>query len=268
MKIAITCDEHLGITSVSAVREMVRALTQEQPDVIIAAGDLGEKTEDFEQCLILLADVAPTKLALAGNHDLWAYGTENSLELWEATLPRLSADCGFAWLEHENFYDGNIAVVGSYMHYDYSSKDRVGTCAGLSDDYYAMHKHRVNNDGRFLQGLPPDKEFATTIGAAFIQRLEEAQARSDIIQIIVVTHVPCLEQQITRKPYNFAWSVATPYFGNLSYQKQILACSKVTHVVSGHSHQAINRNAGPVAAIVIGSDYRKPRYEIINTGDK
>lgn len=267
MKIVITCDLHFGPTGKKTVTKMLQEIQNEQPDVVVLAGDIGEGEKNIDRCLGLFDPLACPVLVLAGNHDLWVDEGESSLEMWNETLPELvTLQHKYLWLEEKNHYIRNIAIVGSYLHYDYSAADKVGVSAGLTDAYWQENKRHVNNDGWYMRGLPSDKEFAATIGKAFVTRLEEAQQREKITQIIVVTHVPCLERQITRRPHNHSWSLGTPYFGNITYESKILGCSKVTHVISGHSHQDERHDINGVQAIVIPSDYGAPKYEVIETG--
>jgi hypothetical protein len=113
------------------------------------------------------------------------------------------------------------------LHYDLSAKDKVGPVAMLPDEYFIANKANIINDGRFFVGLPADKDFAKMVGEGFRQRLVAAK---DDQAIMVVTHVPCIEQLITRRPNDTRWATSTPFFGNLSHEKLIKSCS-------GHSHQ-------------------------------
>jgi predicted phosphohydrolase len=266
MKIIITCDLHLGHTSEFAIAEMVQNIINDNPDVVVIGGDVGERPRNFSRCLSLFDKLKCSKLVLVGNHDLWAYDypNENSLELWTTVLPQIAEAYGFQWLEDNNFYSSGIAIGGSYLHYDYSAKETVGVCSALPDEFYETNKHKINNDGNFMRGLPTDKEFAASIGAAFRERLQEAQDHESVSRIIVVTHVPCLECQMVRKPNDYKWAVANAYFGNLSHQDVILGSSKVTDVISGHSHVDVHKTTDgvdgrQVNAVVIGSDYGKPK---------
>lgn len=275
MKIAITADLHYSITSPTNITQLAQGMLDHQPDVVVIAGDVAEVLVDidlFSDCLNIFSSLFKCPiLVLAGNHDLWVKDNNakiNSIQLWDSTLEELTKNAGCIWLEHRNWKKDSVAIVGSYLHYDFSAKDIVGPMAQLPIEYFIVNKAKIINDGNFMHGLPDDVEFARQIGTTFIRKLKAAQNDRKIKHIVIVTHVPCLEQQMTRRPHDQEWAIATPYFGNLSHQKDILSCDKVKFVISGHSHRPeeaiISRGQKPdIAATVIGSDYHDPKCKII-----
>jgi predicted MPP superfamily phosphohydrolase len=279
MKLAFTADLHYPTTSRSTLLSLASDIASQEPDVVALGGDIGEvyhSLDCFDACLSLFREALKDIpiLVLPGNHDLWVPPEDviwNSLDLFNDLLPRIVQTHGCHWLETENFIHGKVAIVGSYLHYDYSAKDTIGPASKLPDEWYEQNRDRILND-RFLKGLPRDREFAKQLGEGFRGRLQAAQDAPEIASIIVLTHVPCLEEQITRNPHNFNWAVATPYFGNLSHQQFIKEMSKVRYVVSGHSHKAaeatVDRGNMPVmTAINLDSDYRNPKFRCIELPD-
>ena len=274
MKLVVTADLHYPTTSKATLRAFAEQIYSQDPSVVALAGDLGEvyhSIDCFDSCLSLLREVLKETpiLVLAGNHDLWVpLGVPwDSVNLFNELLPRVTLAHKCHWLETENYIDGKTAFVGSYLHYDYSAKDTVGPASLLPDEWYEQNRDKILND-RFLKGLPSDREFAKKLGEGFRKRLQAAQDDHQIAIIIVLTHVPCLEEQITRLPQDFQWASATPYFGNLSHQDFIKGLDKVRYVVSGHSHKAIKTTADrgdmPEMQIInLGSDYGKPEFECI-----
>lgn len=273
MKIAITSDTHLGNTKFSRMLEFAEELSVEKFDVLIHAGDIGESLIDISlinSCLKLLKPHA----CVLGNHDLWVSPNSeiDSLTLWDQILPTILKDSSCHYLESENLIINDTAIVGSYLHYNYSTQDPEGLAVKnikssnlSSDQYYARYKKRVNNDGNYLIGLPDDKSFAAQLNKNFEKRILEAEHDLDIKNIIIVTHVPCMECQITRHPWNLRWSLGTPYFGNILSENFIMELTKVRYVVSGHSHQGISKvitfNDGhKVPVFVIKSDYGNPGF--------
>ncbi len=265
MRIIYTSDLHYPITSLEDIVSCAKKINEAKPEAIILGGDLGECRIDpkcFADVLGIFSDECSSPLlVIPGNHDLWVNDETdyNSRDLFDLYLPSMVMDHNAKWLEFENYVIGDVAIVGSMLHYDYSAKDTVGICAGFSDEYYEHNKHKVNNDARFIVGIN-DKEFALFLGNKFQKRLLEAQDDDRINSIIVATHVPCLEQQIVRRPYDFQWSVGTPYFGNLSCEKMIKSCSKVKFVVSGHSHCDVKSEG----VYVCPSDYKAPKFVIMD----
>lgn len=278
MRVVITADLHYPITPMVTLERMVADIEKEaMPDVMVLAGDLGEtrmSARFFGECLYLFTRSFPNIpiLVLAGNHDLWVQpGSEpgwDSEYFWKTALRETTYRLGGMWLEDGNYFQDGVAFAGSYLHYDYSSKD---PSLVISDDQYMETKSEYNNDGRYLVGLPPDKVFAADIGSKFRQRLSESCSDNKVNRIIVVTHVPPVKENITWRSNDVGWARGTAYFGNLSSEQAILGCHKVTHVVSGHSHVAqrtiINRsrfNMDNVVAINLGSNYERPSYEVLD----
>lgn len=275
MKIIVTSDLHYPTTPKHAIMDLIRDIKNENPHFVVLAGDIGENVVSpymFYDCLCFFAQRLDCLVGvIAGNHDLWAHQLSNgriainSLELWKRYLKSMTENAGAIWLESNNIDFQDTTVVASMLHYDFSAIDKDGS-ASFGKEYFIKHKSEIVNDGKYFVGLPGDVDFAKTIGDSFMERLLSAQNNPDVKEIIVVTHVPCLEPQITRKPWDFQWSVGTPFFGNLSHQDLILSCDKITNVISGHSHQGIDIKFAGKRVAVVGSDYGSPKYITINTG--
>jgi len=279
MKIAFTSDTHYTITTELQLINLAHNIAKQKPDILIHGGDVGEvliSNENFAKVLEILTLNNTELMLVAGNHDLWKKPIDhtNSKQMWEHYIPEMCQQNNWHYLEKINWNKNGIAIVGSYLHYEYSAQDHKGTVENYitthtnwtTDQFYEKQKKMVNNDANYLIGLPTDKKFANIIGESFKKRLLEAQNDEKIHTIVIVTHLPCLSCQISRKPNDFNWSLSTPYFGNLSHEELILNCSKVKCVLSGHAHQAnetiIKINDRNINAVVIGSDYRKPLFEI------
>ena len=72
-------------------------------------------------------------------------------------------------------------------------------------------------------------------------------------EIVVATHVPLFEEQTFRKPRDYQWELSGAYFGNFTTGRDVLACPKVTHVVSGHTHHATVEDRCGVLSVNPGS---------------
>ena len=279
MKIAFTADTHNcpGLTDSDMLKILAKGILAESPDLILHGGDVGETRVDiglFTEVLRILGKGA----LVFGNHDLWTNASTSitSHDLWMQILPQICEDNGWHYLERKNWIQDGVAVVGSYLHYDYSAADPEGAAVDhiganfpewTTDEYYERMKKRVVNDAKFFRGLPRDKIFAQQIGQAFEKRLLAAESDPEVHSIVVVTHVPCMPSQITRKPSEWHWSCATAYFGNLSHVEAIMGCSKVKYVLSGHSHQENEaivefRDGHKVEVINLGADYGQPDFII------
>src|SRR5262249_49433846 len=140
---------------------------------------------------------------------------------------------GATWLEEEIVRVGDVAIVGSIAWYDYSAVDPGIT---LSPDDIGKMKHHLNNDSTWIDWERDDREFAAERGAALGERLKEAARDPKVRAILVVTHVPILEEQIERRPKDQLWGVSNAYFGNLTLGAALIGEPKVSAVVSGHTH--------------------------------
>lgn len=284
MRIAFTTDTHLvigyeGMTSEAQIAQLRDDIYTEKPDVIAHGGDIGEirnNQSNVTEVLRILSEKIEC-VGVIGNHDLWTnQGAVTSATLWSEIIPGMFEEHGWTYLEDQNWIKDGVAIVGSYLHYDYSAADPEGVAvnhirASFPDwtpaEYYERMKKRVVNDAKFFRGLPCDQEFAKLIGEAFEKRLLAAQENESVHSIVIVTHVPCMPCQITRKPYDWHWSCSTAYFGNLSHVETIMKCSKIKYILSGHSHRhnrtTLELDNGVAEVITLDSDYGAPKFEII-----
>lgn len=299
MKIIVTADLHLPMTSASDIKQMISDIQKESPDIVVLAGDLGEtriRYDLFQECIEFFTQKLNCPvLVIPGNHDLWVdpQSPIDSLEMWQTQLIQQTIAAKACWIEDQNFTHKGVSIVGSMLHYDFSAKDTIGPTAGYTKEYFIQNKKRIINDGIFFRGLPEDIVFAKEIGEAFRKRLIDAQMNPHVHEIIVVTHVPCTEQQITRNPHDVSWSLATPFFGNLSHVDWFVNCSKISHIISGHSHRGNKGKLYPtktpkfkaslredlkmaglrsrfreseyIKTITLNSDYRAPKYKVIQS---
>lgn len=278
MKIICAFDTHYGITRKSTLVTLVNEILAKSPDLIILGGDIGESISGIHQIREVLEMLGQGAFIL-GNHDIWSHhaGHYTSDILWNDLLPKLGSDLGWRYLENRNIIMNGVAIVGSYLHYDYSAADKEGIVAHhirsnfpdwTPDEYYERMKRKVVNDDKYFIGMPRDKVFAHEIGEKFRARLLEAENDDSVHTIVIVTHVPCMPSQITRKPQEKHWSEATAYFGNLSHVPIIVNCSKVKVILSGHSHQAneteVIFNDGHVVQVInSGADYNAPTFHVV-----
>lgn len=287
MRIAFTTDTHLVqsndiSTTFEQMEQLSNDMHEEKPDLIAHGGDIGEVRIDVDNLREVLNLLLEGGVGVIGNHDLWTNprsptGTHTSWDLWNNIIPQIFEEEGWHYLEKSNWIQDGVAIVGSYLHYDYSAQDTEGAAVNhirasfpewTVDEYYERMKKRVVNDAKYFTGMPRDKEFAAQVGEQFEQRLLQAEANEEVHTIVIITHVPCMPCQITRKPWEWHWSCATAYFGNLSHVETIMGCSKVKCILSGHSHQD-NQNVIKfpdghlVEVITLGADYADPKFIVV-----
>lgn len=283
MRIGFTTDTHLcdGLTSIDSLQEMAEDLRACSLDLLLHGGDIAETRVDlglYQQALEILS--GPYDAAgVCGNHDLWVgpNSPHTSWDLWTKILPEATVAAGWQWLETSNWVRDDVAVVGCYLHYNYSAADPEGVCIirknqtapdWTMDEYYERMKKSVVNDAKFFSSLPRDKEFAAQMGAEFEKRLQQAEDDPKVHSIVIVTHVPCMPCQITRKPQDWHWSCATAYFGNITHSEFILGLTKVKAILSGHSHQDNDtlvafHDGHEARVLTLGADYGDPLFEVI-----
>jgi 3',5'-cyclic AMP phosphodiesterase CpdA len=262
--VAVASDLHLGIASAGVLRSLASAVAARDPDAVVLAGDVAEGPSLFLEALRIFSGALPEAalLVLPGNHDLWAREGATSADLFSRLLPGLARDGGFRWLEGDPFAKGGTAVAGSVAWYDYSAAEPG---LDLGPGWYASHRREIMADGREMDPDWDDRAFAAERSRALLADLDALEARPDVSRVLVVSHVPLLEEQVARKPWDPAWARGTAYFGNLTLGAEVLRRPKVVSLVSGHTHvgkrAVVYRRAGPpVTALVVGSDYGRPAF--------
>lgn len=253
----ITADLHFGITSEAVILHLKQGMLRHNPGLIILAGDIGEPASNFEKCLSLFSDVPCPVGVVAGNHDLYnTDGRYNSEGLWRKILPSIVMKHGFIWMEEETININGTAFIGSMAWYDYSS--RAPQFAHLPEDFFYENKGKLVSDGSYIDWERKDKEFSSELLKGLVKRLQDAQEDSSVRRIAVVSHVPLFPEQMvhyrTDNPYSDA------YFGNFTIGKEVSRFSKVTDVISGHTHRKIDKVAGNIKVQVVPSDYGKPGF--------
>lgn len=269
MRLVVTSDLHWDpggrLTSPDQIYDLVGRILEVEPDAVVLAGDITHGVQNFRDCLSAFAPLDSPWAVLPGNHDLWR--CENDTEtLWSTALPTLTEKAGAVWLDAENLVVGDVVVAGSIAWYDYSAVDPAYARPARE---LAAIKGQYNADATWMDWERSDVEFAQEVGDALCERLEHASGREDVRAIVVVTHVPLLEEQMTRKPNNPRWGTSNAYFGNLTLGARVLEYDKVNKIVSGHTHcarHAVIERAGrdSVEAWVVGSDYGAPDFVVVD----
>jgi hypothetical protein len=263
VRLAVTSDLHLGITTEATLRALAHEVAAFAPDAFILAGDLTEQTADLGRCLAAVhAGLSCPVWVIPGNHDLWVRRGCDSRALWTERMPRLVAEAGCHWLEGTSFVIRGLGVAGTIAWYDYSAADPQIEASTLT---FAQQKYNFNPDALMIDWEWTDPEFAENAAGPFLAALDRLEKDPAVRRVVVVTHMPLFEGQMCRRPENHDWAFSNAYFGNLTLGQKVLARRKVTHVLSGHTHigrdcQIARPDGAPIEAHVLPSDYEKPAW--------
>jgi predicted phosphodiesterase len=273
MKLVVTSDLHYDtrgdLTEPAAIERLAEEIRAEAPDALVLAGDLGHRIAEFRACLTCFAGVCASTGVVAGNHDVWRddQAGHGSQALFEELLPAVARDLGYTWLEDDVIRVGDRAVAGSCAWYDYSGVDprHVG---GYSPDDLQLIKGTMSNDAGWIDWPWTDRELAARVRAGLAARLDALEGDAGVEAVAVVTHVPILDAQMTRKADDERWGISNAYFGNLTIGRDVLARAKVRAVVSGHTHHGrearVDRaDMPPVEVRVVDADYGEPRFTVL-----
>ena len=211
----------------------------------------------------------PAAVVLAGDHDVWRDEVGlGSRELWEHGLADVTRDAGMLWLEDAELRIGDVAVVGSLAWYDYSAAPEH---LRFADKHYAAAKGSLNNDAEMIDWSWSDVNFARRLRQGLVSRLARLERDASVRSVLVATHVPIFEEQMTRKPGNHRWELSNAYYGSLRTGAAVARYAKVGTVVSGHTHcgrrgTVVREGAKPIEVHVIGSEYGRPTFVVVEPG--
>lgn len=274
MKLIVVADLHaefLGLLVGEKLTQFARRLSEATPDVVILAGDIASG-EMWSPTLTALRDAIPDgrRYVIAGNHDLWVghYDYSNDgkfrgpIEKFSDQLPTEAAEAGWIWAEEEIIRIGSVAIVCSIAWYDYRLSPDPRRAAAL--------KQVCLNDYKYIDKCSKewrDDRFVEERNRSVEERLDQCAADPTVDRIIVVTHIPAFAEQRVREPSDD--EDLDGAFYDISLGEIIRGYSKVTDVVSGHTHRGIDtvveREEGrTIRAQVIGSKYGRPAFVEIN----
>ncbi len=160
------------------------------------------------------------------------------------------------------------AVAGSIGWYDYSAAEPA---LDLGPAWYAAHRRELIVDGESMDAGFDDRAFAAERSRVLLADLDALEGNPEVRAVLVVTHVPLLEDQLSRRPWDREWAVRTAFYGNLTLGAEVLRRPKVTTVVSGHTHggkraTVFRKPGSPVTALVVGSDFGRPATVTVEIG--
>ncbi len=285
MKVVVTADLHYGIggkEDLNLCRFLEELGKNGPPDLLVICGDAAESidydAENFgmhhEVLFRLIREHVTDRIAFcAGNHDIWTKGALDSRDILEAGLPALAGRCGVTYLEAENLYLGDLAVVGTMGHYDYSLATPGlainGRTVGMQDYISKIppgYDIPLWNDASYIRWGLDDAEAFDMLFCGFEKRYLEALERAD--RIVIATHtVPIIEMNGFQHNNRVVSNFLNAFSGSSRLGEMILKHArddKEIRVFCGHTHLAVEPvQKGNVTFCNVGSDYGKPASLVI-----
>jgi predicted phosphohydrolase len=288
MRIIVTSDLHYDVARSREPTEAVaREICQLGGDALMVLGDSASLNLAILQDVLGLFESFPgVKLAVAGNHELWTAGGQDSLCRYEMELAEACARGGFHFLDAEPKRLNGVAFVGNVGWYDFSFRPSVlgiplrfyqNKIAPGAAAHHQKHRHLVENqedipaaalditcrwmDGERVRLPVSDVEFTHIAAARLRRHLEEVEQSAERI-IVGLHHLPFVDLV----PHTLvpALEFATGFLGSELIGETLLDFPKVSHVFCGHSHRARTCQKGHLSCTAVGSTYPEKRYEVLD----
>lgn len=271
MRLAVTADLHWGHrpSGDAATLALAAHVAELAPDAFAIAGDVGTG-DKFGACLALFAALNCTRLVLPGNHDLWtSEPIPASLTLYEQTLPALSAQHGFQYLDAAPFLpvESDLAIVGNMNWYDYTLAD-PSVEAEMPDapSYYRarMFPRGMHNDANFVRTGMTDDEFTGYLVARF--QAQMASVPPAVQRVVCLQHHPPVRELFyPRAPESLMGRFWYAYTGNARMQAAVLSDPRITTLICGHTHNHLTTEVDGRRCLNIGGDYDWKRLLLLDT---
>ncbi|MBX2811892.1 MAG: metallophosphoesterase [Myxococcales bacterium] len=272
MRIASVSDLHIDFAeNRHALVQLAAAIHEGQAELVIVAGDVSHVDEHISLTLRALKVAAPQVAYLPGNHDLWlSEGENNSWDRYRKTLPALVAAEGAYYLPTAPLILGSAAVVGTTGWYDYSllrpeytevvvaEALRAKQWQGLrwSDDVHINFRDEYG-------GQMSDECVSRCMERELSEQLADVCSGTHVSHVIAVTHFLPFRESLGPSR-GMPWDYFDAFMGSTSLGDVIVNCSKVRHVIYGHSHRprACEVNGVVVRGTPLG--YPRERQGIAN----
>lgn len=237
--------------------ELAREMAGHAADAFVLAGDVSHKPEHVDESLRILADLAKTRLFVAGNHDVWIVreargGPADSWGKLDA-LGDLCRSHGYRYLERENVRVGGFTFVGTIGWYDYSfASPRLA----LPPRAYEKKRWRdlTYMDREYARWGAPDEEVVERLVEALGPRLAAAEP-----PIVFVSHHVPLEELVLRRGVD-SWDFFNAYMGSRRIEALVRE-RQVERFVFGHTHRLVARVEAGRCAINNAVGYPRERLE-------
>ena len=260
MKIAATGDIHYDLirnpSEVDKFLSFIRRLEEEEPDVLVLAGDtVGLGSSKLEECLNLFREVAPVRLKVFGNHDYWSTegDTFSTLEILKSRIK----GCGFELLEEKPTIVDGIGFAGNCLWYDYSFSP-VEMPPRSSYEKKIFGGHIIWNDVHFVRLGKSDMDYTSELNAKLERDIQGLESKVE--QIVAVTHHIGFIEMLTEREEFPGWNFCNAFMGSNRLGEMLLNHPKVRYHICGHTHDQKVVRKGSLISINPGSTYVEKKF--------
>jgi predicted phosphodiesterase len=254
MKISAVSDIH-GSYNAAQLDEAVREM--KNSDAVVVAGDLTENINRYEAILQKFNGINGLKVAVLGNHDLYAKRDEDSY----AKIGLLDEVCrrnDFHLLDSAPVVKDGVGFVGNIGWYDYQFAQKEPDCelivnnaewrgARLSQmtdedfsvkDYVFFDGETLSrgcwNDGNYINWQFSDKDFLRMQ----VDKLGEDMDRvsDEVDKIVYVSHHIPIDEFVYKRSDDSKWSLFNAYQGSPELGEVAFSNPKLELLITGHSH--------------------------------
>lgn len=272
MKILFTADLHLNIPAGShrtgriAFDEFAEVVGQENPEVVVVAGDIGTPMQSGRHLAAIRNVVGDRFLAVTlGNHDFWLASIEHAqFSCLDEVVTRFWQDpvreAGAVLLDRENVDLGEFVIAGGYGHFDLGLAEpnlRVGGKLVTETIYLSGAMNSlVWNDFRYIPNCGTRVQAEAREQAAGLAcRMDAAISAGK--RLLVATHT-CPWRELNGHPMSGnEFDILSAYSGNSLVGKELEArAPSIDFLMCGHTHIPVReRKIHGIDCLNVGADY-------------
>jgi len=288
MRIIATSDLHYNIDrSKAPTKAIAKEVCKLGGDALVLVGDSAAvDLSILDELFGLFEPFGGTRLAVAGNHELWTVGNDDSLHCYENELADACLRSGVHFLDAEPFQRDGYAIVGNVGWYDftfrpsllniplrfYEHKVAPGAAAQIEQYRHLLDvgddippgAHDITTrwmDGEHVNLSMSDVEFTHRVVDKLRRHLQQVHDSADHI-VACIHHLPFAELVTHSVIPN--WEFATAFMGSELLGRTLLEFPKVCHAYCGHSHRSRRCRKDHLVCTSIGSTYREKQYEVLD----
>ena len=232
-------------------------------DVLVVAGDIAEERR-WSECFGLFDGFPGTKIACAGNHDIWTRNfwdetcptpeSGPSLKIYEELWPAACLDAGWHCLDVSPLVIDGVGFVGGMAWYDYTFRN---ASLGWPSSAYVRKimpgdRQPVTNDVRYVRLGMSDVEFTDRLLLRMEDQIRQVQPACK--RIVGITHHPCFREML-----DGGHEMWTAISGSARIGELLASCEEVVLYIAGHSHEfgIPEVQSGPIRCVNPKSTYHR-----------